>query len=214
MTGDSILLRDTLPSTVTIAGVQHPIRWGFRTGMKLDCMRNDARKTKAENIIDMVNAFYVDPPTALSVDPRQAVNEMLIFFTRGAYEPPSKENKSAKKQKATPRAYDFSVDGDVILGDFMAHYGMMLNRYNDEDLHWWEFMALFSGLPEKSTIHQYMYYRTANLQGMTKAEQSRIKKVRAKIRIRKDYGDRDLTPAKRLENRNGRWLAIARNISQ
>lgn len=212
--GNAILLNPELPKTVTVGGREIPVNWGFRTGMRMDCMRFDKRKTDAENLADMVNAFYINPSQALSSGPQAAVDAMLVFFSRGSYKPPEKDAKSHEGSKGqTARAYDFAQDADIILGDFFSNYGMMLNRIDDEDLHWWEFMAMFSGLPEKSTIRTYMHYRTCNLSGLSKNEQKRIRKIRSRIRIREDYEDVELSQAKRLEKRNERWLAIAKGYS-
>ena len=211
---NSILLNPELPKTVMVGGREMPIHWGFRTGMRMDCMRFDKRKTDAENMADMVNAFYVNPSQALLHGPQSAVDAMLIFFSRGSYKPAGKDAESHEGAAGqTARAYDFAQDADTILGDFFSNYGMMLNRMDDEDLHWWEFMAMFSGLPEKSTIRTYMFYRTCSLSGLSKNEQKRIRKIRSRIRIREDYEDEELSQAKRLEKRNERWLAIAKGYS-
>ena len=211
---NAILLNPELPKSVMVGSSELPVRWGFRTGMRIDCMRFDKRKTDAENLADMINTFYINPAQALSDDPQKAVDAMLGFFSRGSYKTPAKDDGGQEGTKAQmPRAYDFAQDADTILGDFLSNYGMMLNRMDDEDLHWWEFVALLSGLPDKSTIRTYMYYRTCPLQGLSKSEQRRIRKMRAKIRIREDYEDRELSQAKRLEKRNERWLAIAKEYS-
>ena len=89
----------------------------------------------------------------------------------------------------------------------------MLNRLQDEDLHWWEFMALFSGLPESTTIKRYIEIRTCSLNGLPEAERKRIRKLRSRIRIQREIKDADLSPAMRLQKRNERWLEYARKRS-
>lgn len=202
-----ILIDPDLPESVIVSGKQHDIHWGFRTGMLLDSMVNDKRKTEQENLADMVNAFYVDPVAAVSCGAQEAVDAMVTFLS-GRRKRVISEN-AEQERKEERRAYDFDQDADVICGDFMYYYGLPLHRLKNEDMHWWEFIALFKGLPEGATIHTYMYYRTCDLKGLEKAEIKRIRRIRKKIRILEDYEDKELSSAKRLEKRNERWLKIA-----
>ena len=204
-----ILTDPDLPRSVTFSGKEWGIRWGFRTGMLLDCMFHDKRKTEQENLADMINLFYWNPVEVVACGAQEAVDAMMAFLSGKRGESKAAPEKQEKSQKAQKRAYDFDQDADVILGDFLHYYGIMLHRMKNDELHWWEFVSLFRGLPEKSTIHTYMYYRTCDLKGLGKDEAKRIRRMRAQIRIRETYEDAELSSAKRLEKRNERWLNIA-----
>ena len=204
-----ILTDPDLPISVTFSGKEWGVNWDFRTGMRLDGMIHDKRKTEQENLADMINLFYWQPVEAVACGAQEAVDAMMAFLSGKRGENKAIPEEQEKPQKAQKRAYDFDQDADVILGDFLHYYGMNLCRMKDGALHWWEFVSLFRGLPESSTIHTYMYYRTCDLKGLGKDEAKRIRRMRAQIRIRETYEDAELSSAKRLEKRNERWLNIA-----
>ena len=75
------------------------------------------------------------------------------------------DNKKVKQGKRifkrnNKKAYDFEVDSDLIFTAFMSQYNINLNRDN---LHWWEFMALFNSLNDDNEIVKIMNYRTIDL---------------------------------------------------
>ena len=65
----------------------------------------------------------------------------------------------------------------MIYAAFYATYGISLTTV--EFLHWWEFLALFEGLPEDTLIKRVMYWRTANLSELPKEERKHVRKMRA-----------------------------------
>ena len=64
----------------------------------------------------------------------------------------------------------------MIYAAFYATYGISLTTV--EFLHWWEFLALFEGLPEDTLIKRVMYWRTANLSELPKEERKHVRKMR------------------------------------
>ena len=216
MRGEQLLLNQELPSVVLINGLAYPIYFGFKTGIQMDLAYHDEKYTLEERYVHMLHLFYLEIPE----DIEAALNRMLWFFTCGKYDPEAEKKRvgqenpeQQKPQKKEPRQFCFSQDAELILSAFYSEYGIMLNRLNDGDLHWWEFMALFSGLPESTTIKRYIEIRTCSLNGLPEAERKRIRKLRSRIRIQREIKDADLSPAMRLQKRNERWLEYARKRS-
>lgn len=209
MKDEELLLNQDFPNSVYINGLGYPIHPGFKTGIRMDLAYHDEKYTMEERIAHMLCLFYPEIPQDIDA----AVKQMMHFITRGQYDP-EKEKKEKSKQKESrkkeERQFDFSQDAGLILSAFYSEYGIALNRLRDNDLHWFEFMALFEGLSEETTIKRYIHIRTCSLSGLSKGEQKRIKKLRAKIRVRKEIKDADLSPAMRLQKRNERWLEYAR----
>lgn len=216
MRDEQLLLNQELPSIVVINGLAYPIHFGFKTGIQMDLAYHDEKYTLEERYVHMLHLFYLEIPE----DIEAALNRMLWFFTCGKYDPEAEKKRTEqenagqqKPQKKEPRQFCFSQDAELILSAFYSEYGIMLNRLQDEDLHWWEFMALFSGLPESTTIKRYIEIRTCSLNGLPEAERKRIRKLRSRIRIQREIKDADLSPAMRLQKRNERWLEYARKRS-
>lgn len=216
MRGEQLLLSQDLPSTVLINGLAYPVHFGFKTGIQLDLAYHDEKYTLEERYVHMLHLFYLEIPEDIG----SALNQMLWFFTCGRYNPEVEKKRAEqenteqqKSRKKEPRQFCFSQDAELILSAFYSEYGIMLNRLQDEDLHWWEFMALFSSLPESTTIKRYIEIRTCSLNGLPEAERKRIRKLRSRIRIQREIKDADLSPAMRLQKRNERWLEYARKRS-
>ena len=179
------ILLDRLPECVIANGRRFPIDTDYRAAVAFEILV-DSGET---DIYKLIRPFY---PHGLPEDEEGAITAVLWFYGCGEEQPESKE-KSDK-----PKPYSFEFDADVIFSDFWKHYNIDLSS---EALHWWAFRALLAGLPEESGYKQRIYYRTANLKGLPKAEQERIKRVRNAIAIKKD-GSRKLT----LEERNALML--------
>lgn len=210
---EEILLDQELPDSVLINSLIYPVNSGFKTGIRMDLAYHDEKYTLEERYLNMLLLFYPEIPKDIDA----ALQKMLWFFTRGTYGPDQtrkETEKAAGTGKKELRQFCFSQDATLILSAFYAEYGIMLNRMNDTDLHWWEFMALFEGLPEDTTIKQYIHYRTCDLSGLSDAERKRIRRIRSQIRIRKEIKDKDLSPAMRLQKRDERWLDYARRRSE
>lgn len=89
------------------------------------------------------------------------------------------EEKTRQVFGSKARSYDFAVDGQLIYAAFWQAYGIDLNHV---ELHWWEFMALFRGLPDECRICKIMEYRTADTSDMpkeTKAQHDKLRRVYA-----------------------------------
>lgn len=211
MRNEMLLLGSDFPGNVVIHDLEYPVHPGFKTGIRMDLAYHDEKYTLEERITHMLLLFYPEVPQDIDA----AVEKMLWFYTRGKYDPDAAKKEAAdgkqpKPKKKESREFCFSQDAELILSAFYAEYGIMLNRLDDTELHWWEFMALFSGLPEETIIKQYIHIRTCSLSGLSEAERKRIKKMRSKIQIRKEIKDVDLSPAMRLQKRDERWLEYAR----
>lgn len=208
MTETGILL-ETYPETVVIDGSVYAISYGFKSGMQMDIAYHDERYTMEERLLNMLKVFYQD---RIPENLQEAVNRMLWFYTRGKYQPgKEQEQKNAQNPfKRDLREFCFIQDGELILSAFWSEYGIQLHNTEDDHIHWWEFMALFAGLPENTEIKQYIYYRTCDLKGKTGEEKKRIKSIRNKIAIRKKVSDADMSPAMRLQKRNEGMLEYVR----
>lgn len=95
------------------------------------------------------------------------------FYSRGELEGASAGQEGGKP---APRAFDFDQDANLIYAAFYAAYGISLTTV--EFLHWWEFMALLEGLPENTLLKRIMYYRTVDINELSKAERKHVKRMK------------------------------------
>lgn len=162
------ILLDRLPGAVSIGGNCYPLETDFRAAVAFELLVERGE----EDPYKLLRPFY---PHGVPGNVDEATSAALWFYQGGVEAPPK-----AEKGGNSPRAYSFEVDAETIFADFWRFYNLDLSA---DELHWWTFRALLSGLPEDSGYKQRVYYRTCDLKGLPKAEQARIKKIRNLIAI-------------------------------
>ncbi|MDL2273452.1 bacteriophage Gp15 family protein [Oscillospiraceae bacterium OttesenSCG-928-G22] len=161
----NILLMDGLPEEYE--GI--PLSADFRNMIQIDLILHEADTNEVEKTIAALYQLYPDIPA----DIHKAVEGLVWFYTRGKA---GGKGKDPSAQKAPKKAFDFEQDANLIYAAFYATYNISLTTV--DFLHWWEFMALFEGLPENTLIQRVMYWRTTDLTGLSKAERKHILKMR------------------------------------
>jgi hypothetical protein len=161
----NILLLDGLPEDYE--GIS--LSADFRNMIQVDLILQDSTANEIEKTIAALNQLYPVIPQ----DIHKAFEGLAWFYSRGKSE---ETGKAHDKRKAQKRSFSFEQDADMIYAAFYATYGISLTTI--DFLHWWEFMALFESLPETTLIQRVMYWRTADLTGMSKPERKHIMKMR------------------------------------
>lgn len=161
----NILLMNGLPEEYD--GI--PISADFRNMIQVDLILHDTEISETEKTIAALRQLYPEVPK----DAHKAVEGLVWFFTRG--NPPT-GGKDTSAKKAAKKAFSFEQDANLIYAAFYATYGISLTTV--DFLHWWEFMALFEGLPETTLMQRVIYWRTVDLAGLPKHEKSHVQKMR------------------------------------
>ena len=84
----------------------------------------------------------------------------------------------------------------MLIAAFSSCYGIDLASAK---MHWWTFRALMLGLPDDCRFKQAVYYRTADLSGLSGEEKRRMERLRRHFALK---NRRKVS----LSERNGRWL--------
>ncbi|MCL2718105.1 MAG: bacteriophage Gp15 family protein [Lachnospiraceae bacterium] len=162
----NILLLNGLPEDYE--GI--PISADYRNMINVDLILHGDEGNETERTIAALHQLYPQIPADIA----KAVEGLTWFFSRGKIESNDKKNDNNTK-KASVRAFSFEQDADLIYAAFYATYNISLSTV--DFLHWWEFLALFEGLPETTLIQRVMYWRTANLSDLPKPERKHIQKM-------------------------------------
>lgn len=136
-------LVDKLPDYVTIQGQQYAIHTDFRVWIQVGTLVKQASDI-LHIAVQLLQLCYVTLPPTLN----EALNAIFSFYT-------GREGSKTGKRGGVP-VYDFVYDADYIYAAFMAQYNIDLMR---DDLHWWQFLALFNALSEDCRLIQIMQYR-------------------------------------------------------
>lgn len=198
------ILIDSLPDSVVLDGVRIPVNPGYRVHILIEiCMFSD--RDDEQKLLDALHLFYgMRIPSDID-----AALEQLLWFHRCGVDPEEEKRGGHGAYQKQLRAYCFEQDAGMIYAAFRAQYGINLNQTPDADLHWWEFKAMFESLREDLLISRVMYYRTANLSGMSKNEKAFIKKMRSVYAIRQPEVSMDARA--RLSARNNHMLEYVRS---
>lgn len=182
------MLKDELPKSVRINGKAYPIAYGFKESVQIEIyMFSDMGDE--EKLLRSLNIFYKNN---IPSDINQAMEQLLWFYNCGKTERKIEEQKTEKRpKKQQRRAYCFETDASRIYAAFRSQYSVNLNEMNSNELHWWEFMAMFESLSEDLLISRIMYYRTADLSGMGKNQKAFIKRMRSLYEIKHDTSSLD-----------------------
>lgn len=152
------ILIDYLPTSFVINNKTYEFNSGFRESIIFTLMMQDDSLTDEEKILGALKLYYPIIPQ----NTEKALENIYWFYSKGNIEEDNKKVKQGKRifKRNNKKAYDFEVDSDLIFTAFMSQYNINLNR---ENLHWWEFMALFNSLNDDNEIVKIMNYRTIDL---------------------------------------------------
>lgn len=137
-------LHDTLPGTVTAGGRTYRADFCFRNVLRMmDILRNDDIVPEAREWLAL-KCLIRHPPK--KTGPLMDAVRRLLF--------------NDAKPETGKKLTDFEQDADLILSAFMQSYH--INLYRD-DLHWFEFIALLSCLPDGSRYAEVLGIRARPL---------------------------------------------------
>ena len=147
------IIFDSIPNHVTISGIDYPINFGYRAMMAIE-IEMFGENNDEQKILNALNMFYLKN---IPENTDEAIRYMLWFHRCG--EPEGKRSGSGRRAS---RAYCFKQDAPYLYAAFLEQYGIDLRRTKSNDLHWWEFM----------------YWRTCDLNQLSKREKKVVKAMR------------------------------------
>ena len=138
----------TIPTSITINGVEYKIRNDGDFRVILDCFRalGDIELTAKERLLAALIIFYEDFNTVddlLSADVKQLTTEMFKFFNCGSSTVGTQSNK---------KLIDWEQDEQLICSAVNKVCGKEIRL--EPYVHWWTFMGYFTAIGESpiSTI--------------------------------------------------------------
>lgn len=164
------IIFNKLPEQVTIDGISYQINYGYRAMMAIEIDMFSVDKSDEQKLLNALNMFYL---SNIPDNVEMAIEKMLWFHRCG-----EESSTGARKSRKKTRGYCFEQDAPLLYAAFRQQYNIDLRRTKSNELHWWEFSALFESLDENIKMAKVIYWRTCDLKGMTKKEKEFIKKIR------------------------------------
>lgn len=167
------VLLDELPRTVTVSGERIPINTDYRTGILFEQTVNDLLTPDDEKLRTILTLYYggnIFPLLAGMDTVQEALDGVMWFYRCGADKTPAEErDEESGPDRETPFSYEH--DAPYIYAAFMEAYGIDLA---EKRLHWWQFRALFLGLPETVLFSRIMAYRAMEIPARMPKEKKRF----------------------------------------
>ena len=201
------VLMDDLPCTVSVANVEIPINTDYRTGILFEQTLSDPAMPDDEKLITILNLYYGEAVFPLLDDMdkvQEALNGIMWFYRCGAEETAESETEEDTSGKEPPFSYEH--DAGYIYAAFIEAYGIDLTKNR---LHWWQFRALFLGLPEPVLFCRIMGYRTMEIPAKMPKEKKEFYQ-----RMKRIYRIPESAEQIRLEKEMEAILANGGDISQ
>ncbi|GHU57294.1 hypothetical protein AGMMS49975_22570 [Clostridia bacterium] len=187
----------SLPDFVKIGGTEYEVFTDFRDWIKFELLISDddvSYEEKTELIFD----WYIDelPPFC-----KESIDALFKFYLCGKEF--TEDNGGENEQFLC-----FEQDAALIYAAFMQTY--KINLLTIKYLHWWEFKALFDGLPEDTRLMKVIGYRTVDTSKMDAEDKKRYEKLKEIYALDKN---RKRKPKTLIEH-NERILAKLRESNQ
>lgn len=192
------LLTDPLPDAALGLSVQTDFRHMVR-------FENGLFRTKEADWPRFVQAtlWELFGPDGLRDVPR-SWDALLWFYSCGRYASGEEMRSAASGAPFAARAWDYAADGQLIAAAFRQAYGIDLTDPALQ-LHWWQFRALFDGLPADCALHKIMEYRTADTSDMPEKTRQLYEAMRKKYALPGEIGGEPHYAT--LEEREAAFLA-------
>ena len=160
-------LTSPLPSAISVAGQEYPVRTDFRVWLKFDKVMSDGGDA-LENASEIIKLCMY--PGKLPNDGTELFLKLIDFYVTDF------DKEIAKRTDKTSKAFipviNFEYDAAYIYAAFLEQYGIDL--VDIEYLHWWKFQALFKGLSENSKIVKIMGYRSIDIGNIKDKKQRQL----------------------------------------
>ncbi|ERL19818.1 bacteriophage Gp15 protein [Oribacterium sp. oral taxon 078 str. F0263] len=158
------LLIDGLPDSIEIEGRMIPIKTSFRTGILFEQMILDQSMDDLEKIETMLGLYIPGQSLNTEAAIMEAVEKITWFYRCGA--DPDETIGGDGPEEVQP--FNYEIDADYIYAAFRQAYNIDLA---ENELHWWQFRALFKSLPETTQFMKIIGFRTVKISNKFSKEQ-------------------------------------------
>lgn len=180
-----------LPTSLTIGGVEHPIRTGWRVVMDIFAMYNDPDFDNEMKTVGLVKMIYPQwreiPPEAIP----EAIEKACEFLDCG--QKPDNRNR--------PRLVDWEDDAAIIVPAVNSVAG--LDVRSNPNIHWWTFFGWYMGIKD-SLFSTVLHIRKKKKSGksLEKWEKEFLHENRNFVEMRKRYTAEELEELEYIK----KWL--------
>ena len=162
------------------------INTDFKCGIKISLALDDWQLGDEERVLTALSLLYGE---GIPDDMNIALDGLRWFLTCGKEADKASYSdiddvdnaKESVNVKGDDISFDFEVDASNIYAAFLKNYNIDLTKI---DMHWFQFIALFSNLKDTS-LNDMMYYRTIDLSQYKGEQKAEMKALKERYKIHK-----------------------------
>ena len=162
------------------------INTDFKCGIKISLALDDWQLGDEERVLTALSLLYGE---GIPDDMNIALDGLRWFLTCGKEADKASYSdiddvdnaKESVNVKGDDISFDFEVDASNIYAAFLKNYNIDLTKI---DMHWFQFIALFSNLKDTS-LNDMMYYRTLDLSQYKGEQKAEMKALKERYKIHK-----------------------------
>lgn len=162
------------------------INTDFKCGIKISLALDDWQLGDEERVLTALSLLYGE---GIPDDMNVALDGLRWFLTCGKEADKASYSdiddvdnaKESVNVKGDDISFDFEVDASNIYAAFLKNYNIDLTK---TDMHWFQFIALFSNL-KNTSLNDMMYYRTIDLSQYKGEQKSEMKALKERYKIHK-----------------------------
>ena len=162
------------------------INTDFKNGIKISLALDDWQLGDEERVLTALSLLYGE---GIPDDVNIALDGLRWFLSCGKEAEKASYSdiddvdnaKESVNVKGNDIAFDFEVDSANIYAAFLTNYNIDLTK---SDMHWFQFIALFSNL-KNTSLNDMMYYRTLDLTQYKGEQRAEMKRIKESYRIHK-----------------------------
>lgn len=162
------------------------INTDFKCGIKISLALDDWQLVDEERVLTALSLLYGE---GIPDDMNIALDGLRWFLTCGKEADKASYSdiddvdnaKESVNVKGDDISFDFEVDASNIYAAFLKNYNIDLTK---TDMHWFQFIALFSNL-KNTSLNDMMYYRTLDLSQYKGEQKAEMKALKERYKIHK-----------------------------
>lgn len=162
------------------------INTDFKCGIKISLALDDWQLGDEERVLTALSLLYGE---GIPDDMNVALDGLRWFLTCGKEADKASYSdiddvdnaKESVNVKGDDISFDFEVDASNIYAAFLKNYNIDLTK---TDMHWFQFIALFSNL-KNTSLNDMMYYRTIDLSQYKGEQKAEMKALKERYKIHK-----------------------------
>ena len=162
------------------------INTDFKCGIKISLALDDWKLGDEERVLTALSLLYGE---GIPDDMNIALDGLRWFLTCGKEADKASYSdiddvdnaKESVNVKGDDISFDFEVDASNIYAAFLKNYNIDLTK---TDMHWFQFIALFSNL-KNTSLNDMMYYRTIDLSQYKGEQKAEMKALKERYKIHK-----------------------------